>query len=358
MKNEKSWIVAVALVVCAGWTSLPVAQVPFDEPRTFLVTEECSAYTSIKKRTDPLQLRRGKSFPALGVNRRDDPTHATIEVGGKRKWVALACGRYENGKGLYAPPSTAAEPNCLPFFDDTDNPVKLPGSGNVDVTPPAPEISPLGHAVNGLCGPFGSKVSRGQFKSLLQGHPDVLDRIRDFTKGRVFSSRSVPAGSGGYLDDLTDAWFAADGFAHIFCGEPGRRDSVGGLHYRGRYLQLQRDGVACRVPDNRENEEVAPGVVYSVGVEIAFSGRTARSDLKGYGLTLSAEDLLLLVTRAFAENPVSGHANQGCLLSVEDDNTRFQAVFVRRREGIRTFYPDATPDTRRNPSCAARVPLP
>jgi hypothetical protein len=121
---------------------------------------------------------------------------------------------------------------------------------------------------------------------------------------------------------------------------------------------LQRDGVACRLADNQDSEEVAPGILYSVGVQIRTDDRSAQSDRKGYGLTLSAEDIFKLVTRAFMENPSSGSSNQGCILSVQDEGKRFDAVFVRRRRGIRTFFPDATPDTRRNPACAAKIPLP
>lgn len=365
MKKMTRCLTCLTLIGCLGAASPAVAQVFFEQPRNFVVTGSCNAYSSIKKQRDPTSLRIGEGYSALGENRRDAPSHATIEVAGKRKWVALACGRYEGeGQGAPAPAPVPTpvparpDPDCLPFFDEARNPVALRGSGRVDVTPPAPEIAPFGHAVNRLCGDFGTKVTPSAYRSLLQSYPDVLERTRAFTKGRVFPGRSTPTGLGGYLDDLTDAWFAADGFGHIFCGEPGRGGSVGGLHFRGRYLQLQREGVACRLRGNRHNEEVAPGAIYSVGVQILTNGRSARSERKGYGLTLGAEDMLKLVTRAFAENPASGRSNQGCLLSVQDDGKRFKAVFVRRREGIRTFYPDATPDTSRNPACVAKIPLP
>jgi len=365
MKDRTGCPFCIAMVFVLGAASPALAQVLFDQPRTFVVTETCAAYSSIKKRKDPVSLQVEQGYPALGENRRDDASHATIEVEGKRKWVALTCGRYEGGGrvGLAPTPTPAPaparpDPDCLPFFDDVHNPVSLRGFGKVDVTPPAPEIASFGHAVNDLCGDFGARVNREGFKSLLDAHPDILERIRDFAEGRVFPGRSAPTGAGGYLDDLAEAWFAAHGFGHIFCGERGREGSVGGLHFRGRYLQLQRDGVACRLSNNRDDEEVAPGVVYSVGVKIRANGRSAQSDRKGYGLTLGAEDILKLVTRAFAENPASGRSNQGCLLSVQDDGKRFKAVFVWRREGIRTFYPDATPDTSRNPACAAKIPLP
>jgi hypothetical protein len=80
--------------------------------------------------------------------------------------------------------------------------------------------------------------------------------------------------------------------------------------------------------------------------------------VKGYGLTLSAEDIFKVATRAFAENPSRSDSSQGCLLAVEDDGKRFTTVFVRRRKGIRTFFPDATPNTGRDPACVAAILLP
>lgn len=356
MKEGREYIAYFALISCLGVASDASAQAMFEKPRTFVPAKACSAYTSIKKQTEPVSLDVGRTYRALGANRAEGASHLMIEVDHQRKWVALACGSYE-GAGQGNTGGASHNATCLPFFDDTHNPVWLPGSGRVDVTPPAPEVSPFGHAVNALCGDFGAKVTPSGFRSMLTAHPDVLERIRKFTKGRVYSERSAPTGRGGYLDDLTEALFSANGFAHIFCGETSRSGSVSGLHFRGRYLQLQRKGVACRLPDNRGSEEVALGAVYSVGVRIHTNGRFTESERKGYGLTLGAEDLLKVVTRAFVENPASGRSNEGCLLTVEDDGKRFKAVFVRRNQGIRTFYPDVTPDAARNPACAAKIVL-
>lgn len=359
MKETRRYLVCLALIWCPGIVSTVWAQALFDEPRTFVLAEACSAYASIKKQTEPVSLDVARAYRALGENRPEGASHALIDVNDRRKWVALSCGSYQGqGQGHGGSEGTSPDPDCLPFFDNQHNPVSLPGSGRVDVTPPAPDIAPFGHAVNGLCGEFGTKVTPAGFSSMLAAHPDLLERVREFTKGRVFAGHSLPTGAGGYLRDLTDAWFGAGGFAHIFCGEPGRSASVGGLHFRGRYLQLQREGVACRLPDNRRSEEVEPGTIYSMGVRIRTNAATLQSERKGYGLTLSAEDLLKVVTRAFAENPASGRSNEGCLLAVQDDGKRFKAVFVRRKQGIRTFYPDATPDTGRNSACAAKIALP
>ena len=100
-------------------------------------------------------------------------------------------------------------------------------------------------------------------------------------------------------------------------------------------------------------------MIYTFGLRMKNAdGRMVPDARKGYGLTMSGEDLLKIVTRAFKENPTSGGESKGCLLSVADDGKQFEAVFVRRAAGIRTFYPDATPTSRgdqRNPPCASPV---
>lgn len=346
---------ASALVAVAGMaSSAACAQVMFDTPKNFVVSEVCEAYTSIRNENDPVPLTIGRGYRALGENRTPGATHAFLEVNGQRKWAALTCGDYDG-----TPVGGGNGPDeCLPFFDDENNPVSLPQSGVVDVTPPAPAVLPFGQAVNAICGAPGKRVSRDEFRAMFSDHPEVLDRIQAYTGGRVYADRSLPASRAAYLEDLTDAWLAIHGFDHIFCGEPKRGGSIGGFHFRGRYLQLQQRGLACRMAGNRDDEEVQPGSIYTVGVVMQVNGGIAKQEVKGYGLTLSAEDIFKVATRALVENPTESSGSTGCLLTVEDDGESFVTVFVRRKAGIRTFYPDATPDTGRNRACAEKLVLP
>lgn len=325
-----------------------MAQSLFEEPRSFVVTTTCDAHTSIRNQTDPVALTVDQAYRALGENKAAGASHAFVEVGSQRKWVDLNCGRYED-----APASV-----CLVFFDDLDNPADIPGFGLVDPTPPPPRVFEFGQAVNEVCGAPGKRVTQSEFMTLFTEHPAVLARIRSFTSERVFADRPPRVTEAEYLADLTDAWFSIHGFDHIFCGEPRPGGGIGGLHYRGRYLQLQQQGLACRLPNNRHNEEVVPGSIYSLGVSIEMNGSQATQAIKGYGLTLSAEDLFKVVTRAFAENPTTSSSSVGCTLSVEDDGERFASVFVRRKQGIRTYFPDATPDRHRNPDCTNPIVVP
>jgi hypothetical protein len=317
----------------------------------------------VREARDPKPVAVGSTLTARGVNRPNEPTHAFVVVEGENRWVPLTCGRFD--AAVLAPlPSAASKsgPACLPFFDTVDNPTDL-GNGRADPSPPAPILTAFDDAAAVVCGAPGKTVARSEFQTLLRSHPDVLGRIRTFTAGRVFPNQPAATSDEAYLTALTEAWFAVRAFDHIFCGEPSSAGGgkIGGMHFHARYLQLQKAGQACRMPNFRQNE-VKPGVIYTIGVVMRLpDGREIRDARKGYGLTLSAEDLLKLNTRAFAENP-GGTANDtaGCLLPVRDDGYDFSAVFARRSTGIRTFYPDATPNARGsriNPPCKGPIAL-
>lgn len=344
------WSVVFTIVVFLSGFQAAFAQTPFPEPRQFVIDKPCKAYSSISKKKQPKTLEVCKSYPALGENKRQGASHAFIQLGGQNKWVALNCGHYAdtgttNSKcgGIGGGGGGDNNAKCLPFFDDVDNPVKIKVGGTVDMTPPAPALDAFDQAINATCGTPGKVVSEDEFKTLLHAHPDVLQRIMDFTQHRVFANRPAQESAEAYLDDLTTAWFAIKAFDHIMCGQPEAGRSIGGLHFHGRYLQLQQTGEACRTANFQENEAV-PGVLYSMGATMkASNGGISKSPIKGYGLTLSAEDMLKAATRAFAENPTESNESTACLQQLTDDGKQFTTVFVRRATGIRTFYPDATP---------------
>lgn len=339
-------------------TTSAMAQVYFSQANEFMLDHACDAVTSIKKHSNVSPLAAGQAFPALGTNREPNPTHVYLQIGAEKKWVELSCGHYSNAltpTATESRPATTATTNCLPFFDNSHNPVRLK-NGLADITPPAPNIDAFGQAVNAVCGSIGTKVSAEAFKQMLSNHPEVLAQIKTFTQDKVFANRPAKTNPEDYLNDLTEAWFAVHAFEHIFCGEPEANGPIGGLHYVGRYLQLQQTGEACRMDNLRQNE-VVPNVLYSMGVIVHFGNYTARSSIKGYGLTLSAEDLLKLGTRAFADNPTESHdKTTACLLPIQDDGQHFTAVFARRSAGIRTLYPDATPSPT-DPNCKQGLSL-
>lgn len=328
------------------------AQDFFPSPRDFVLDQACDATRSLRG-GDPVPLQAGRTVSGLGLNKPNSPSHVFVQVGSARKWLSLDCGRFADGND----PQTA-NAECLPFFDDQDNKVRISGGQMADMSPPAPTLNEFDKALNKICATPGTVVAASDFKAMMRNHPQVLNRIKTFTGGKVFADRPAPATEEAYLSDLTEAWFAIHAFDHIICGEP--TGSIGGLHFHGRYLQLQEDGNACRMNNFRQNESTE-NVIYTMGVRMKKAdGSFAQHSKKGYGLTLSGEDLLKLITRAFKENPTPNTSSTGCWLKVKDDGHEFESVFVRRKSGIRTYYPDATPrgpGDRPNPDCNNAIPL-
>ncbi|BAZ33191.1 hypothetical protein NIES4074_57010 [Cylindrospermum sp. NIES-4074] len=229
----------------------------------------------------------------------------------------------------------------VPFFDNTNNPISGLAYGSpADVTPPAPTLNSFDQAVVDLCDAPGTVVSRAGFQTLMNNNPTVLANIKTYVGGFLVAGRTSDA---DFLADLTNIWFNADGFTHVFCGEPVSGGSIGGLHFVGRYLQLQQDGLAGRLDNNTSKEEVVPNTIYTIGAIVKVGSGTSQSAIKGYPYTLSAEEYLEKGALGYKNNPNTSSTNSACLLTVTDDGQTFKAVFVRRDGGIRTFYPDATP---------------
>lgn len=355
---SKRFCLGLGLALITLTLNTTYAQSTLSPPQEFVLDRTCDAVSSIKKQTDAMPLAVGQTFTAIGTNRADNPSHVYLKIGAEKKWVELSCGHYSSSTAttiVNPQPTNGANRDCLPFFDNAANPVRLK-SGVADITPPAPPIDAFGQAINNLCGAVGSHVNPNAFKQLLRNQPQVLTNLKAFTNDKVFANRPARANTEDYLNDLTEAWFAVKAFDHVFCGEPEANGPIGGMHYFGRYIQLQQTGEACRMDNYRQNE-VVPGVLYSMGVIMRFGNNTARSSIKGYGLTLSAEDLLKVATKAFAENPTTSRdKTTACLAPVKDDGKQFTVVFARRSSGIRTIYPDATPSPT-DPACKQGISL-
>ncbi|MBX9255118.1 EndoU domain-containing protein [Desmonostoc muscorum CCALA 125] len=229
----------------------------------------------------------------------------------------------------------------LPFFDNVDNPVpvRFPPGQQVDITPPPPQLNSFDQAVLKICGSIGTKVSSNSFKQLLSSYPDVLKKVQEASGGELRLGRRNKA---QFLEDLTNIWFKRQGFEHIFCGEIYNANDIGGLHFYGRYLQLQNEGIGGRLPNNQGREEVVPGVIYTMGVVIKQKNRTVTDVIKGYGYLSNAVEMLLDTTKIFK---LQGNNEGACIYNVRDRETgkSFPTVFVREEKAIITYYPDATP---------------
>lgn len=356
------WIKAVITLLSLGVSVAIHAQALFSVPQDFKINKSCNAYDSIKKENNPASLQAGETYISVGENKAAGATHSYIEIDGRKKWVKLECGSYINSKPDFKTSPKAGNGNttgnknsttCLKFFDNENNPVKT-GTGFKDLTPPAPPLNKFDKDVLNFCGAPGKITTAEGFKSLMKSNPDVLKNLFGFTDGKVFQEKSKHTNINNYLDDLTDAWYSLHAFDHIFCGEKSGR-SIGGLHFHGRYQQLESSREICRM-NNFSSNEVIDGSVYSMGVEMKLpNNEIVRHSIKGYGLTLNASDMLLSATKAFSENHTNSNKSEHCILRLNDGDTIYDMVFVRRNNGIRTYYPDATPD--KNKPCKKAISL-
>jgi Bacterial EndoU nuclease len=227
-----------------------------------------------------------------------------------------------------------------PFFDRTDNPElhHFPQGVPVDMTPPPPDLSPFDRDVLQVCGNLGDRAHARDFQALLMAYPEVLQAIKQAVNGEIFAGRNTDV---EFLADLTEIWFKHHGFEHVFCGNI-HDGKLKGMHYVGRYLQLQEQGLAGKLPHNHQQEETIEGVVYTLGVLVKFGGRFLSDRRNGYALITDAMELLIAATVAFKTRAKSRSV---CTFAVSDADSglTYPAVLVKEDNAIVTFYPDATP---------------
>lgn len=314
--------------------SLP-AQAEVPAQGDFLAARACPAYVSKNKQTNPgsIMIQAGRGYPVVA---RNTPGGAWLRVRiadaePTLRWVQEDCGRLSADPG----PQEA----FAPFFDRLD-------SGPLDPTPSPPVLSAFDQAVLAVCGPWGSEPSADAFRHMLENDfPDVLGAVREAVAGAL-----SPEGDPDFAGALAKAWFQEQGFAHIFCGEPGA-DTLGGFHYVGRYAQAQEKGWAGQVgAEACARTEIKPPI-YTQGVayQVPGAGRAVACP-KGYDRRLSAKDILILGSKALrlARAAASTKGTYACLLPMPGE-AEGALVFVMKENAVRTLYPDATPDHRNKP---------
>ncbi|MBD2744174.1 EndoU domain-containing protein [Coleofasciculus sp. FACHB-1120] len=334
------WLGIFPLLSIAAYAQVPPSG-------TFTATRTCVAPRAINGiNPGNIQVSKGQRYQAVGFN---SPKRKFIQIavpGAKpeRRWVSADCGNFSPATDpISSSDSPVTQPlaSVLPFFDNVNNPELhgFPRNQTADITPPLPQLSAFDQAVLRTCGPIGSKVTASDFKKLMSENREVLREIQQAVGGKLRAVRSTEA---EFLDDLTVAWSGRGGFEHIFCGELEGPTKIGGMHFFGRYGQLQEQGIGGRLSNNLQKEEVVPGLVYTLGILIQKDGQSWKDDIKGYALVSDAKEILLDATKALK---AQGNAQGACLLTVQDNETKksYQAVFVKSQDAIVTFYPDATP---------------
>jgi Bacterial EndoU nuclease len=330
------------------------AQIP--PTGTFTATQICPATKKIAG-NNPGNVRTvvGTTYSSIGFNSaaRTDILLKIAGVTPSQRWVKSSCGDFQ-ASGSPNPDPGSGNINLLPFFDNQNNPipVNFPVGSSKDITPPPPQLEQFDRKVLTMCGTgFDAPVSEQSFRQLLQDYPDVLNKLKNAAGGMIKPNRGTdPA----FTDDLVQIWFSQRGFKHILCGEisdkrrPDNVPVLDGLHFYGRYLQLQQQSGtrAGRYSDPDTKQEVVDRVIYTFGTRVVKGNTTiAEGPIKGYSYVLNAQEILIHATKAFKLfNPVAGQP-PACLYKVSDpDAAPFQAVFVKKEGAIRTFYPDATPE--------------
>jgi Bacterial EndoU nuclease len=304
---------------------------------SFMATASCEAFTSLRKRSNPgeVRLEAGTDYRAVGLNRPDGPWVQLDlpDASPRQRWVERACGELA---GVAAPAKGGSQAGFLPFFDEEDG-------GRLDPAPPPPPLLPLDAAVLDVCGDWGSRPGPREFRAMLDGEEVALQVLAVFEalEHRV-DGRELELEA--FKDRLTEVWFEEDGFTHVFCGEPGH-EGIGGLHYRARYLELQEAGLAGRLEEPACRAEIAPPV-YTLGVRYRLADGGMGEDCpKGYAYDLDATGLLIEATEAFAAARQQNARAEACLGEVRqgEEDEGYLAVLVFSQAGIRTFYPDASP---------------
>jgi Bacterial EndoU nuclease len=325
------------------WASSP-ASAFFELSGVFIPDERCQAFDSIRRRTNPGNVLTvpGQSYNVRGLNK-EDGDFVQVDVPGAvpgARWVDIICGDlFRRDEPVDPePPGPGPAPAFMPFFDTSDQPN--------DPSPPPPTLSPFDRAMLQVCGDWGSRPAQGAFRAVLDDPSLAADvsRIHDALGGSILGPQG---GLKQFKDELASVWFEQDGFRHVFCGEPSER-TIGGLHFVGRYLEMQEKGWGGLAP-LCNNTEVAPPV-YTFGVSFRTPGGRVRTACpKGYGLNLDAVALLVEATKAFKLMLPRTSGKAMCLHGVADQNAMlYLAVFVIKSSAVRTFYPDASPTCDRN----------
>ena len=224
---------------------------------------------------------------------------------------------------------------CKPFFDD-DSKTKF--------APPAPQLTAFGKGVLRACGPIRGQVNEREFDALLKDNWLLLKE----TIPNEWASLS----DNDLVEKLRQTWLTHNGFNHIYCGE-WNGGAIQGLHFTGRYLQLQQEKKICY--SESKDEEIAPDKVYTIGVR--STDYANRHDKKGYALKQSAIDLFVLGNKVFEYcnsqgvwAPYKSTFDNALYVKNSKLEIHYKAICKatdpknKLTYGLLTLYPDLTPD--------------
>lgn len=245
-----------------------------------------------------------------------------------------------------------------PFFDKDPRTVHAPED---------PPLTDFDLEVLQLCGDWGAEVDAVDFERMMlkPANAPVVERLRNALDSRIYTRAND---SEQFVRELRRVWFEQKGFKHVFCGEPGEGQDLGGLHYAARYWQAQDKGWAGyrrlnANPDARPEykcrafylkERIRPPI-YSISVEFQNPAEPQNNVkcLTGYHREMNAEEILLAGTQAFTlvNERVGKNSKEGCLFETRlAGKEPFYSTFVIKQRALRTFYPlaEQTPYCKKN----------
>jgi hypothetical protein len=311
----------------------------FEISGVFVADERCQALDSIRRETNPGNIVTvpSQSYTARALNR-EDGDWVFVDVPGAsppRRWVNTACGElFQSDTPPRPAPAPAPSAELRPFFDDRDD-------GPGDPTPRAPTLGAFDRAMLDVCGDWGSNPRAAAFRAVLD-RPQLAADVERILKALSGAVTGEARDLARFKDELTTAWFDEQGFRHIFCGEPSG-GNLGGLHFAGRYLEMQEKGWGG-LADRCNTTEIAPPI-YTFGVRYRIArGGLREACPKGYPLDLDASGILIEATRALKAMLPKASGKAMCLHRVATaGKPDYLAVFVIKNSAVRTFYPDASP---------------
>lgn len=232
-----------------------------------------------------------------------------------------------------------------PFFDD--NPRTI-------LQPDAPQLTELDKDVLRLCGDWGDRIEARSFEAMLSQdkHQATLNRMHQALGGKIFNQTPSTL---EFVRQLRRVWFEQKGFKHVFCGEPGVGQDLGGLHYAPRYWQAQKEGWAgFRKLNSKLNQRKYKCQKFFIksktnndifNISVIFKNpRLHKNDVKcltGYHLGMDAEKLLIAGTQAFkqANKRAGKNTKEACFVEtkVEGVKPHYSTLVIKRR-ALRTFY--------------------
>ena len=299
----------------------------------FTASKQCEMYNSLKHHTNTggLHTVAGQSYKIKQEN--DDyiyvglPQEYTVP-----RWIKKSCGVIEGDtkvgiKQKKHVTSAKDKDHFIPFFANAKDHITKD-------QPIIPTLTEFDHAVLKACGGWGDLVTRSNLNTLFAGKA-----LQSIYKELNHTIITKDADIDTFAKELISIWLDHRGFEHVMCGQP-HSHTLGGLHYVGRYLQMQQNkwgglNATC-------NKEEIKGPIYTIGVDfITSKGTIATKCPSGYDYNMNVYHTIVEGTKTFKEvyNKKGKDWKGACISS----NKQGDFVFVKGNDAIVTFYPDASP---------------